>query len=269
MSHPPRPSGNDPTSLDPRRSRELRTVAAMIEIFCQGHHQPGRGTLCEACQSLHDYARCRLERCPFGEAKPTCADCPIHCYKPEMRAAIREVMRYSGPRMLLTHPWLAIRHLIDGATGRRTVDADEGIANPDRGRARRRYAWVVAAFAAVYLPYAWLIQPGEPWDSYRWTWIRLWPVLPGLWVAMFSSVHRLPNGLEFVVMALATVPVVALACRLAARGGLVAAISVPCSLWAVSPRIPGSRISSTSSDPARTGGQGRTSCLFTPGDSPC
>jgi hypothetical protein len=31
-----------------------------------------------------------------------------------MRERIREVMRYSGPRMLLSHPLMAIRHLIDG-----------------------------------------------------------------------------------------------------------------------------------------------------------
>jgi hypothetical protein len=29
-----------------------------------------------------------------------------------MRARIREVMRYAGPRMTLYHPVLAIRHLI-------------------------------------------------------------------------------------------------------------------------------------------------------------
>lgn len=47
-------------------------------------------------------------------AKPTCANCPIHCYKRDMRGAIREVMRYAGPVMLLRHPVLAIAHLVDG-----------------------------------------------------------------------------------------------------------------------------------------------------------
>ena len=31
-----------------------------------------------------------------------------------MRARIREVMRYAGPRMLLSHPLMALRHLLDG-----------------------------------------------------------------------------------------------------------------------------------------------------------
>jgi hypothetical protein len=56
----------------------------------------------------------RLDRCPFGEDKPTCATCPIHCYKPQVRDRIREVMRFAGPRMLWHHPILAIRHVLDG-----------------------------------------------------------------------------------------------------------------------------------------------------------
>jgi hypothetical protein len=36
------------------------------------------------------------------------------CYTPDMRERIRAVMRFSGPRMLLHHPWLALMHLVDG-----------------------------------------------------------------------------------------------------------------------------------------------------------
>lgn len=49
---------------------------------------------------------------PYGEEKPTCNKCPIHCYKPEPKEQMRLVMRYSGPRMLLKHPILAVRHLL-------------------------------------------------------------------------------------------------------------------------------------------------------------
>ena len=69
--------------------------------------------LCPSCQSLLAYAHARLERCKFGNAKPSCTRCPVHCYKPAMRQQIRQVMRYSGPRMLLHYPVLAIRHLWD------------------------------------------------------------------------------------------------------------------------------------------------------------
>jgi hypothetical protein len=36
-----------------------------------------------------------------------------HCYRPEMRQRVREVMRFAGPKMLLRHPLLAVRHLLD------------------------------------------------------------------------------------------------------------------------------------------------------------
>ena len=58
----------------------------------------------------------RIDRCPYQEDKPTCAKCPIHCYKPAMRERVRQVMRYAGPRMLLYHPVLAISHYIDEMT---------------------------------------------------------------------------------------------------------------------------------------------------------
>jgi hypothetical protein len=96
-----------------RLDRERRTVAAMIWIFCRQRHA-SRGSLCAECSELEGYTRLRLERCPYGEEKPTCVHCPIHCYQPQRREQIRGVMAYSGPRMLLSHPVLAIRHMIDG-----------------------------------------------------------------------------------------------------------------------------------------------------------
>lgn len=94
--------------------KEFHTVAFMVAIYCRDHHQGAikQGhALCEECQALIDYAETRLDRCPYGQSKPTCNRCPIHCYKPEPKEQMRLVMRYSGPRMLLPHPLLALRHL--------------------------------------------------------------------------------------------------------------------------------------------------------------
>jgi hypothetical protein len=92
--------------------REKKTLAAMLWIYCQNHHDSIGRQLCPDCQQLAEYADQRLEKCPFGEEKGPCSQCEIHCYKPEMRERIREVMRYSGPRMLGRHPVLALSHLI-------------------------------------------------------------------------------------------------------------------------------------------------------------
>jgi hypothetical protein len=99
--------------VHPRMAREQKTIEAMIDLYCHQRHSTGQGR-CDACQALADYARLRLVKCPFQEEKPTCANCPIHCYKSAMREQIRTVMRYAGPRMLLHHPVLAVLHLLDG-----------------------------------------------------------------------------------------------------------------------------------------------------------
>ena len=117
-----------------RIEKEKQTVQAMICLYCKGNKH-GREdvstsaetrnasdanrtpsvnpSLCPQCQSLLEYSLSRLERCPFGNAKPSCARCHVHCYKPNMRKQIRNVMRYSGPRMLFYNPVLALCHLWD------------------------------------------------------------------------------------------------------------------------------------------------------------
>jgi hypothetical protein len=98
-----------------RLERERNTVSAMISMHCQGKHGSPARQLCEGCTRLHDYAMGRVAACHYGDEKPTCRRCPVHCYKPEKREQIRAVMRFAGPRMLFKHPRLAIRHLLDGA----------------------------------------------------------------------------------------------------------------------------------------------------------
>ena len=99
-----------------RIEREKRTVEALIGLYCRGRHAPLHA-LCEECTALLAYARNRLDRCPWGERKPTCAKCSVHCYRPAERDQVRRAMRYAGPRMLLHRPWLAIAHLLDGLRG--------------------------------------------------------------------------------------------------------------------------------------------------------
>jgi len=84
----------------------------MIRIYCRAHHRDGP-VPCAECAEMEAYASCRLDRCPYGADKPACTNCPIHCYKPDYRERIREVMRFAGPRMAAQHPILALRHLID------------------------------------------------------------------------------------------------------------------------------------------------------------
>ena len=99
------------------RARSLKTLQAMMHLYCRGHRHGcewhgGEERLCPHCAALLRYAARRLERCVFGDAKPNCADCRVHCYRAGMREQIRQVMRWAGPRMLLRHPFLSVAHMM-------------------------------------------------------------------------------------------------------------------------------------------------------------
>jgi hypothetical protein len=81
----------------------------MVRIYCRYHHGP---ELCEQCRMLLDYAVLRIDKCKFGIDKPACNNCTVHCYKPELREEVKEVMRFSSPKMIYRHPVMAIRHML-------------------------------------------------------------------------------------------------------------------------------------------------------------
>lgn len=91
--------------------REKKTIDKMVEIYCKSKHTSEPE--CSECRELLDYSHLRLDNCRFENDKPVCARCRIHCYKPDMRERVIKVMRFSGPRMLLYHPILTLRHFID------------------------------------------------------------------------------------------------------------------------------------------------------------
>lgn len=95
------------------KEKELRVVTLMIKKYCKDNHGAKKGELCAECSELLEYVEFRRSKCPHGDNKPFCSNCKIHCYKPQMREKIRNVMRYSGPRIVLDHPILATRHLIE------------------------------------------------------------------------------------------------------------------------------------------------------------
>lgn len=98
-----------------RLHRERVTMQRMVEIYCAGHHAAAGRAPCPECEGFLAYVDKRLEKCPYGPEKPTCAKCPIHCYKPEPREHARTIMRYAGPRMAWRHPWLSLMHFVDKA----------------------------------------------------------------------------------------------------------------------------------------------------------
>ncbi|HCM89632.1 MULTISPECIES: nitrous oxide-stimulated promoter family protein [Vagococcus] len=93
----------------PKISFEKKTVKAMIEIYYKRYqdetHQIEK-------DDVESYAMARLNYCRFGEEKPTCKVCPVHCYKKSYKDKMQQIMRYSGPRMLIYHPVMSVEHFM-------------------------------------------------------------------------------------------------------------------------------------------------------------
>lgn len=87
-------------SIVDKREKDGYILRQFVHIYCRGKHKTPKGELCADCQDLLSYALKRLERCP-QDPKPACKHCETHCYKPAYREKIRQVMRYSGKRLIL------------------------------------------------------------------------------------------------------------------------------------------------------------------------
>lgn len=95
-----------------RLLREKKTVEMIIKLYCKNSHS-SKDKLCAECAELLGYALKRVENCRFGEKKPVCGKCKIHCYKPEMRQKIKTAMRTTGYKLVIAHPIVTLQHFID------------------------------------------------------------------------------------------------------------------------------------------------------------
>ncbi len=109
-------------TIESKREKEKEIVSLMISLYCRKNHGYKKG-LCPECAAMDDYARLRSDKCPFMETKTFCSNCKVHCYKPDMREQIRQVMRFSGPRMIFYHPILAIRHVIESKKEKKRLES--------------------------------------------------------------------------------------------------------------------------------------------------
>ena len=98
--------------------RDLKTLALFIDVYCRYKHAETERkavdlrthdiasiagktiVLCPECTKLLTHAFVKRTHCPMNP-KPMCKHCPNHCYHPSYRAQIREVMKFSGRKMLL------------------------------------------------------------------------------------------------------------------------------------------------------------------------
>lgn len=108
-----------------KRQKEIMLVSQMIKLYCHKNHTNRNGKeLCDECQELIEYARERSEKCRFMKSKTFCSNCRIQCYSPEMKKRIQKVMRYSGPRIIIYHPVLCLKHALTGVIEKRRTKRD-------------------------------------------------------------------------------------------------------------------------------------------------
>lgn len=111
---------NDPTCKeDTKILKDLRILTRFIEVYCHGLHHEGRNhldvtlkthdvkeltgkdlKLCPGCQKLLAHAMVKRAACQMNP-KPPCKHCSRHCYHPKYREQIREVMKYSGRKLVM------------------------------------------------------------------------------------------------------------------------------------------------------------------------
>ena len=78
----------------PYIAKDVETIRIMTEIYCHAHHNTKEG-LCPECEEFYLYSVKRLACCPFGEKKPVCAKCNIHCYGKGYKERAKEIMALS------------------------------------------------------------------------------------------------------------------------------------------------------------------------------
>jgi len=103
--------------LTAKERKDLKVLALFTAAYCGARHVAEKSSLpvadpelkgmglerfrlCTECREFLDYAFVRRIKCPL-DPKPTCKHCHVHCYRPGHREKVREVMRFSGRRLIL------------------------------------------------------------------------------------------------------------------------------------------------------------------------
>jgi len=97
------------------QKKDLRVLINFVRVYCAAEHAgqaavelpdnlavmfPKGVPLCSDCTAMIEYSLLKRRNCPL-DPKPSCKHCHIHCYSKEYRARIRQIMAFSGRRMIM------------------------------------------------------------------------------------------------------------------------------------------------------------------------
>jgi hypothetical protein len=100
-------------TLSKLEKKDIRLIGKFVEVYCAGKHgrmekQPfplpenlGVRRMCAECSQFMAYAVAQRIKCPLEAEKPSCKHCRIHCYAKPQLAKVKEIMEYSGKKLML------------------------------------------------------------------------------------------------------------------------------------------------------------------------
>lgn len=100
-------------TITKQQKKDIRLIGKFVEVYCAGKHGTsarstfklpatlGDRRLCPECTAFMEYAVGQRTKCPLEAEKPSCKKCRIHCYAKIQRDKVREIMAYSGRRLML------------------------------------------------------------------------------------------------------------------------------------------------------------------------
>jgi hypothetical protein len=104
------------------QTKDLKLLFNFVRIYCGAKHGDQIKTniqvknitvretyLCRECAEVARHALAKRRNCLL-EPKPSCKKCIVHCYGRDYRERIREIMAFSGRRMILRGRLDYLRH---------------------------------------------------------------------------------------------------------------------------------------------------------------
>ena len=97
-------------SIEKKRDREKKVISEMVKLYCRKNHK--KRELCDECRDVLNYSLNRIDNCKYMYTKTFCSNCKKPCYSPKMKEKIKQIMKFSGLRILFHHPLLVISHML-------------------------------------------------------------------------------------------------------------------------------------------------------------
>lgn len=100
-------------TLSKQQKKDIRLIGKFVEVYCAGRHGAverapfllpeglGERRVCSECTAFMEYAVTKRIKCPLEAEKPSCKHCRIHCYGKAQREKVREIMSYSGRKLMM------------------------------------------------------------------------------------------------------------------------------------------------------------------------